>query len=64
MDFSISTTSSQRSNFQPQFENVPVGSKPQARWTPMDPWLAESPITAISLRTPDAFGLCHHFIEQ
>lgn len=51
MVFSINTTSSQRSNFQPQFDNVPVGSKPQARCTPMDPWLAESPITAINLCT-------------
>ena len=52
--FSISTTSRHSPNFQPQSLNTPTWLKPSARCTPIEPALAESPITAIIWRTPTA----------
>ena len=51
----ISTTSSQRPNFQPTERSKPQGSKPSARCTPIEPRLALSPITASICRAPAAW---------
>lgn len=48
----MSTTSRQAPNFQPTERITPISVKPAARCTPTEPALAESPITASSLRTP------------
>ena len=50
----MTTTSSQRSNFQPAALIMPTWSKPSARCTPIEPALAESPITASIWRAPAA----------
>ena len=60
----IKTLSSQRPNLKPTLSKVPTMRKPAARWSSIEPALAESPITAIICRNPRRLRLRDQPLDQ